>query len=394
MTQLNLFMKTKFTLLAILMGSFFWGFAQQIPNGGFELWTNVNTPTGWGDVESILSTIIPIDTSIFTFEDTTTFTQGRAAVKLVTDTVNGPYSSTVGTQPAVVSLGTATLDPNNFNPIFTGIPFTYRPDSVIFDYMLSSPGSDTGAAFINLSKKTVPLLSYEGSGGLGLILTIDTVWTHMAISLAPYYVNDSYPDTLLIQFVSSYTNNPIVGTTLHIDGARFGYVNPPLSVTTGVTTFCAGDSVYLQANTGTSTGYTYQWNVGGTAIAGATSAVFYAKNSGAYTVTIDSASSTATSQAILVADTNCTTGINNIAAASLSVYPNPASSLLNITSNENLSGFNLQMFDIVGRPVVSQVLEGNSNAVNVARLANGTYIYRITDKENSVVAQSKFNVIK
>jgi hypothetical protein len=108
-----------------------------------------------------------------------------------------------------------------------------------------------------------------------------------------------------------------------------------------------------------------------------------------------SASSAATSSAIVVVDSLCHgVGINNISATEVSVYPNPASNVLNVTSNENMTGFNLEMYDVVGRVVISQILEGNSNAINIAKLANGTYVYKITDKTDGVVAQSKFTVIK
>jgi hypothetical protein len=220
----------------------------------------------------------------------------------------------------------------------------------------------------------------------------------MAIPLSTFYSDGNTPDTLQIQFSASNAQTSIIGSTLHVDAVRFGYVGAPAPGITatitpaGPTTFCTGDSVKLQADTGTS--YTYQWQLGGTAITGATSSSYEAKLAGSYTVVIDSAAATATSQAVVVVDTNCTSGINNIALTNLSVYPNPATSLLNINSNESLSGFNLHIYDVVGRLVISQVLEGNNNLINVGKLANGTYIYRITDAESIAVAQNKFNVIK
>ncbi len=64
------------------------------------------------------------------------------------------------------------------------------------------------------------------------------------------------------------------------------------------TTFCAGGSVILNANTGT--GYTYQWNKGGAAITGATAASYTVTQSGSYTVAITANSQTATSAGKLV----------------------------------------------------------------------------------------------
>jgi hypothetical protein len=461
-------MKTKITLLAVFITMFLSGFSQQIPNGSFETWTNAYTPTGWATTEDLLSTLLPIDSNFFTYRDTTTFTQGRTSAQLTTDTITGNASSLVGIQPAVLSLGTAALVPsgNTFVPTFTGLPFTYRPDSIIFDYFASSPGSaDSGGVQLTLSKNGVSIL---GTQGVATYLHLVSSWTHVAFALTQYYTSTDYPDTLNLQFVSSATQNAVVGTMLHVDGVRFGYVNQPLSVTaSGTGVLCMNDSITLQAYTGGSTNYSYQWNLAGTPITGATSASYAAKAAGTFTVTIDSAGSTLTSQQVVITtdnivatlrtskDTVCSNagavtlqgvpgggvysgggvtsstftpssaltgldsvmylvsdlngcaksasaailvqdcaGIDNIEANTFSVYPNPATTLLNINSNQNLAGFNLQVYDVLGRMVISQMLTGASNVINVAALANGTYIYRVADKENGVVTQSKFNVVK
>ncbi|PZF72115.1 beta strand repeat-containing protein, partial [Taibaiella soli] len=66
----------------------------------------------------------------------------------------------------------------------------------------------------------------------------------------------------------------------------------------GPTTFCAGSSVVLNANTGT--GLTYQWS-NGTNITGATNASYTATAAGSYTVTVSNGSCSSTSTATTVA---------------------------------------------------------------------------------------------
>ena len=457
-------MKAKFYFLTLFTAMFLNSFSQQIPNGSFENWNNKYTPTGWSGVEDLLSTLLPITTSYFTFKDTTTFTQGTASIKLLTDTVPGVYNSIVGIQPGLATLGTAALVPSggSYAPAFTGIPFAYRPDSIIFDYFATSPGLDSGGVQLALTRRGAVVL------GAGTYLHLDSNWVHVALPLAQAYVSTDYPDTLTIQFVSSAHQTAVVGTSLHVDGVRFGYVNQPLSVvTSGTGVLCTGDSITLQANAGGSPNYSYQWGLAGTPISGAVSATYVAKATGSYTVTIDSSGSTVTSQPVVIAtdsivatiiglnDTLCTnsaavvlhgtpaggvysgngvtsstfrpsptllgldtvtyqvtdingcaksgiatvllkdcTGIEEIEGTTLSVYPNPATSLLNVNSNQNLAGFTLGVYDLLGRAVISQILTGNSNVVHVAGLANGTYIYRVTDKENGVITQSKFDIIK
>ncbi len=75
-------------------------------------------------------------------------------------------------------------------------------------------------------------------------------------------------------------------------------VNPaPTSIITAssATTFCAGGNVVLNGTIGA--GLTYQWNVGGSAIAGETNATYLATTSGSYTLDITNAFNCTTTSA-------------------------------------------------------------------------------------------------
>jgi hypothetical protein len=74
---------------------------------------------------------------------------------------------------------------------------------------------------------------------------------------------------------------------------------PPSVVTiTRPTTFCEGDSVIFNANTGS--GYTYQWKKNSVNITGATNATLIVKESGAYNVDITNVDCTASSESTQV----------------------------------------------------------------------------------------------
>lgn len=92
---------------------------------------------------------------------------------------------------------------------------------------------------------------------------------------------------------------------------------------------------------------------------------------------------------------NLPSAINEVAEnINVTVYPNPASDVINVTSEKNLAGFNFQIMDVTGRVVSSTALTGETTSVFVADLAKGNYIYKITDKNNGLVKQNKFAIVK
>jgi len=379
-------MRAKFTLLTLMVAALFTASAQQIPNGGFESWSSAVSPASWTSIEDLLG----LSTNIFTYKDSVDFVQGAASLKLVSDSLSlEPQAGVIG---GIISLGTGALVGNSIS--FHGVPFTSRPDTLEFEYQLTSPGTDTAVIEIILTKGGVTQVL-----GAEFLLTETNVWSPVNIPLAQFYDTAGVlPDTLIIQFQSSH-KAPVKGTTLHVDAMRFGYVPAPppslvatINTTGGLTAFCNGDSLVLNANTGT--GYTYQWALDSTAIAGATSASYAAKAGGWYNVTIDSAGVHALSQPFFVTDSDCTTGIHYIASANVTVYPNPATNYLSVNANISLGAYNLQGYDLTGRLVISRLLEDNNNVIDIAKLGSGVYLLRIANEQSEVILQQKVSVIK
>ncbi|MFD2602816.1 T9SS type A sorting domain-containing protein [Flavobacterium suzhouense] len=72
-------------------------------------------------------------------------------------------------------------------------------------------------------------------------------------------------------------------------------------------------------------------------------------------------------------------GLSDNFASKLSVYPNPADNILNVSNNENILISNISIADLNGRTVKSVSFDGVSNAsVNIADLASGMYMMNIT----------------
>jgi hypothetical protein len=78
----------------------------------------------------------------------------------------------------------------------------------------------------------------------------------------------------------------------------------------------------------------------------------------------------------------------------LQVFPNPASSVVNIQAASNLAGYRLFVTDMTGRAVALQALEGNTNQLDVSRFAAGTYIYHLVDATDKFIMQDKFSVVR
>jgi len=87
-------------------------------------------------------------------------------------------------------------------------------------------------------------------------------------------------------------------------------------------------------------------------------------------------------------------GISEISdkAGSL-VYPNPASTELNIKLASTENGF-VKVLDMTGREVSTTPFSNRLANINTAQLANGIYIYQVFDRTNSLVDVGKFSVAK
>ena len=107
-------------------------------------------------------------------------------------------------------------------------------------------------------------------------------------------------------------------------------------------------TVSLSANAGT--GLTYQWNLGGVAIAGATTSVYQAQQAGQYTVSVGNGGCVNTSSAITV---NLITAVEPVGTdLRLTLYPNPSAGRSTvILTLEKASPATLSMLDAAGRSV-------------------------------------------
>ena len=71
-----------------------------------------------------------------------------------------------------------------------------------------------------------------------------------------------------------------------------------------------------------------------------------------------------------------TVGVKNIVSNNVSLYPNPATDLLNVTVKENST---FELIDITGKTVLSRMVEGTSS-INISKLSSGMYLAKVTSE--------------
>jgi hypothetical protein len=134
---------------------------------------------------------------------------------------------------------------------------------------------------------------------------------------------------------------------------------------------------------GTYTGY--QWMVNDTVITGATNAIYMAMDTGAYQVIVTDTNGCSDTSAVY----NYTVGIGSIPGVeNISVYPNPASSVLNISAPYNVD---IVIYSIEGRVVLQQA---NAQHMDVSRLAAGVYQIRLNDEQGRLLKVEKLVITR
>lgn len=86
-------------------------------------------------------------------------------------------------------------------------------------------------------------------------------------------------------------------------------------------------------------------------------------------------------------------GINEIEGSlvNVSVFPNPASSVVTISTDANAT--KVQVMDISGRVVANYDMTGNMSKIDVQHFSNGLYIFNIYDAK-TIIGRGRFEVVK
>jgi len=190
--------------------------------------------------------------------------------------------------------------------------------------------------------------------------------------------------------------NTVTGCSKTTTSATVVTVNalPTATITPqGPTTFCAGGSVVLAANTGT--GLTYQWKKGNGIIGSATNQNYTATTAGTYKVIVTNANSCSKTSAGVTVNVPCREGeiLSSLNHFDFSVYPNPNSGVYTIKfSNKPVSSIQIELTDQIGKVVRRFETDDETVLIKESNLAKG--IYCLTARNKDKVAIKKISVVK
>jgi hypothetical protein len=195
------------------------------------------------------------------------------------------------------------------------------------------------------------LCTLNANSGTGLTYQWKKGTTSLAgatnISYVPTATNTQYKVVVTDANACSKTS-PVVAITVN--------ALPTATITAqGPTTFCAGDSVVLTANSGA--GLSYQWIKGTSNLSGATLINYTAKTAGTYKVNVTNVNGCAKTSAGKIVTVNCREGIAESESDSrLIIFPNPAHDVFTLKindSNMENGAARIEISNVLGQTVYS-----------------------------------------
>lgn len=199
----------KLFVLAFLFSSAI-GFAQTIPNAGFETWAQSGpflAPSDWATSPNV--------------SQSTLAHAGSYAALLTVDTITNPQTSTVDTIGGLMYTGVQTQGPPPPpGTSYGGFPYTGRPDSLGGWLQYTGQQGDFFKIELALSK-------WNASSGTRDIIATATLSNDLDIpvysygNLALVYTSSATPDTAFIQFSVGDQVQRHKGSSLWVDDLAF-----------------------------------------------------------------------------------------------------------------------------------------------------------------------------
>ncbi len=225
-------MKKALSIISILFFSS--AIFAQIPNGGFESWSNgsgYNTPDYWDNMNSMTASM-----SVYTCTKGTPGNPGAAYLKLVTKNVSG-----MGLIPGIATCGMMDKTNANMPALLSGFAYNQRPADMAGKWQYMAYGSDQGFINVTLTKWNMAQMKRDTIGSSMQALS-GMVMSWADFSMPMTYLSLQFPDSAFITLSASGAS-PAANSYLYADTLRF---EGSVAGTTGIneTEAIANVSVY------------------------------------------------------------------------------------------------------------------------------------------------------
>lgn len=177
----------------------------QIPNGGFETWSDAsgtNEPAGWGTLNP-LGSLVGVEFA----------TQGVGAVgayclELTTQDVPG-----IGILPSIAFVGDPETETDGF-------PYTSRPSALTGQLKFMPQGEDMASVIVTLWRwDAIAGERVEIGAGFFQVSTEASDWTGFTVPIE--YTTTDTPDSASVTLLSSVGETTTAGTILSVDALAF-----------------------------------------------------------------------------------------------------------------------------------------------------------------------------
>ncbi len=190
----------------------------QVPNGGFENWTDENTCDGWEGRVSLLGIF---NTNLLT--QSTVSRTGQFAAKIETKEM-----MLLGTIPGIATCGTMNFGLNGL-ALEGGVPINGKPAKLKGYYQYDNMAGDTMMILIIMTKWNDVAGVRDTLCQTGFASNqMTSVWSPFSINIT-YAPSTAVPDSFNIIMISSAGGAPQVGSYLLIDDLEFEYNNQSIA---------------------------------------------------------------------------------------------------------------------------------------------------------------------
>lgn len=265
--------------------------------------------------------------------------------------------------------GTLSLD---YNIYVTSVTTTTTTDTVIVYPAITSASITTVGDTVFCKGNSVVLISSSGTGNQwyqnGAALIGDTNQTYTATDSGYYHVK-------ITNSYGCYAEASAIGVTVHANPPTPNFWNENGTLNT---------SLY---------GYSLQWYMNGSPIAGATSSTYTYAQSGLYSL-VASTSEGCTAQSASVFYSYSMPGIKDVVSnlQDLILYPNPTNGeftiSFNLSSKEDLE---LSIQNILGQNLLTETIHNvhglYSKTYSIKHLPKGVYIVSLRENNKAAIAQ-------